>query len=625
MASLIKKPFFCFLIIFGLVFTAYSFMLQGSFKTMDDEVSIIQNEQIQSFSNIPNLFTSSFFNANSYYRPLVSLTYMIEYHFFGLNPLFYYLTNIFLHVAISLSLFWLLILLLKDRLTAFAVALLFAVHPIHWEAVSNISGRAILLCALFYILTFIFYHRAQDRNSRTDFFLSLAFFVPALFSKESALMFPALAFTYRALFLQERGRRLLKGCLTLVPYVLLGGTCLMVRHILGISRLYLWPSLREAWLGFVTFLRSVITYLRILFIPVDLQFDRSARILTDFFNPEVFLTILSFGFLFGFVWTQRKRLSPAALFFLAWFFVELIPVSQFFASIGVQFGYISIAEHFLYTPSIGIFVLVGLSFRHLARLNRDRRAVSPKILKMIVGVLYAFLFFLTIGQNIYSSHEIPMLKRSLELNPENLRIRYNLAYSYVREGRYYEAEIQFRKVLERTPFIAKARIGLGKALVDQGRLWDGIREYEKIGDAGPLNELLENNRRAAYRLLSRRYKDILKDRPDDPQVHYSLGVVTFKLGQAQLAADHFQKAVILKPGLKNALFNLALAYEALDQPARAAGPYENLLGLDGEKDYMDRHALSRLAEIYAEIGPTDKALEYNKKFKDFEATHKQSQ
>src|ERR1041385_3808772 len=125
------------------VMAAYSFMLQAPFREMDDAVMIVQNPDIRSFQNIPKIFASSFFGDRSYYRPLVSLTYMIEYHWFGLNSFFYNLDNVLLHMLNVLGVYFLIRRLMKDQTLAFGVALLFALHPIQWEAVANVSGRVI--------------------------------------------------------------------------------------------------------------------------------------------------------------------------------------------------------------------------------------------------------------------------------------------------------------------------------------------------------------------------------------------------------------------------------------------------------------------------------------------------
>ena len=162
MDQIIQKPILVLFLIVVLIFTAYSFVLSAPFKTMDDQVSIVDNENIKSFGNTGKIFKTAFFGDRSYYRPLVALSFMIEYHFFGLKPVFYYLTNIFLHCLNTLLVFFLVMRLLRDRPLTYGVTLLFAIHPIHWEAVANIPGRSILLSAFFYLSAFTAVNDAHE-------------------------------------------------------------------------------------------------------------------------------------------------------------------------------------------------------------------------------------------------------------------------------------------------------------------------------------------------------------------------------------------------------------------------------------------------------------------------------
>ena len=183
--------------------TAYSFMLSAPFKTMDDEFSIVNNFNIKSFQNTVQILGSSFFNGNAYYRPLVSLSYMLEYHFFDLNPLFYNLDNLLLHLATSISVFFIVFIIFKNCWMGFFTALLFAIHPVHWEAVSNIPGRSILLCAFFNLNAFLFFclSRRDEAIPRLCayglYVLSLIFFFLALLSKESAVVLPFILLSYQ--------------------------------------------------------------------------------------------------------------------------------------------------------------------------------------------------------------------------------------------------------------------------------------------------------------------------------------------------------------------------------------------------------------------------------------------
>ena len=97
--NLLKSNLTIFLILGILGFSLYSLILHAPFKTMDDYYAIILNSKIKSFQYVGEILRSSFFGENSYYRPLVYLSFMIEYHFFKLDSFFYNLTNVLLHVG----------------------------------------------------------------------------------------------------------------------------------------------------------------------------------------------------------------------------------------------------------------------------------------------------------------------------------------------------------------------------------------------------------------------------------------------------------------------------------------------------------------------------------------------
>ena len=106
-----------------------------------------------------------------------------------------------------------------------------------------------------------------------------------------------------------------------------------------------------------------------------------------------------------------------------------------------------------------------------------------------------------------------MFERSLRLNPDNVRVRRSLAAVYAGLLKPEEAEKHFRLALEVSPDEAWAAIGLGKSLCDQGKYTQGIKVYESVRHAGALSDLLEDNKKASYGVLQRKYKDMLKVQP----------------------------------------------------------------------------------------------------------------
>ena len=124
--------------------------LQNSF-VYDDDSTIINNYFIRHWSNLPALFTSKYFalSAELTYRPVVTLSYFIDYTFWHLNPLGYHLTNILLHAINSVLVFIFAFQVFKNRKSAFISALFFSSYPLFSEVVNAVGFREDLLACMF--------------------------------------------------------------------------------------------------------------------------------------------------------------------------------------------------------------------------------------------------------------------------------------------------------------------------------------------------------------------------------------------------------------------------------------------------------------------------------------------
>jgi tetratricopeptide (TPR) repeat protein len=606
-----RNKVWVFLCLFAVVVFVYSFMISAEYKTMDDEVSIVKNEDIRSWSNVGKLLTTSFFGGNAYYRPLVSLSFMAEYHLFGLQARYYYITNILLHVAASFVCYQLMILFLKRFTWAFAVSLLFAIHPIHWEAVSNIPGRAILLSAFFALLAFYYFCLSLEGKGGIRYrVLSWIGFALSLMSKESGGVLPLLMFSYLYFLGRKPFEPVWRWSRPLIPFFIIEGIYIGVRHMLGITKLFYYRSVGEAALGFVTFLRSVLTHVRLFVFPVDLQFDRSRPLFFSLWDGEALATILVFLLMAVLFIKWRRRFSPLTLFLMSWFWIEMMPVSQCLVSIGVQPGYISTAEHFLYSPSIGVFALAVMGGHALGQRILKTKILSPWGWRVIIIGGYLYLMIMTIQANMYSRQELAMLQRSLDLAPYNARLQVSMGLLYAKKNRFSQAEYHFRKTVEYAPDNARGRIGLGKALIDQGKYWEGIAEYEKVTDAGNLSELLADNKKAAYQILTNLYQGMINKDPGNADAYYSLGVVLTKLDEIDSSIEVYTKALKINPSHRNALFNLGYCLATQGRSADAAVAYERIIGQADPGDGLQQQTYFQLSLIYDALGDRARASEY---------------
>jgi hypothetical protein len=187
-----KILIFQILLILVLGFLVYSSSLSGDF-IWDDYLLVKYNTHIKTISYLPRLFLEDIGAGKNEkscaYRPLQMASYCLDYQFWRLNIFGYHLANVLLHIFTALALFWLVSILFGDRLLAFWTSILFVVNPLHTEAVAYISGRADLLAGVFVLLGFIFYIKQTKTPNTWVFWLMIASYFLALFSKENSLIF----------------------------------------------------------------------------------------------------------------------------------------------------------------------------------------------------------------------------------------------------------------------------------------------------------------------------------------------------------------------------------------------------------------------------------------------------
>lgn len=154
------------IILLGIV--VYSNSIDNRF-IWDDHFLITNNESVKNWSGIPKVFTSDVEDGSGrrfiLYRPIQMVTYMFDYSLWHLNAKGYHLTNIALHILVSLSLFWLINVLCGNTLISFLASMFFVAHPAHTEAITYISGRADSLSAFFYGgLAYLIYKKSVFRQ-----------------------------------------------------------------------------------------------------------------------------------------------------------------------------------------------------------------------------------------------------------------------------------------------------------------------------------------------------------------------------------------------------------------------------------------------------------------------------
>jgi hypothetical protein len=199
------------LIVFVVSLGVYANSLFNDF-VYDDVPQVLENRWIRDTEYIPDILSKDVWAFEreeggwNYYRPLMYLVYMANYHVFGLRAWGFHLVNLLFHAGVSILVFLIIYALLTTwRLgksssplgPSLAAALFFAAHPIHTEVVAWVAGIPELTFTLFLLISFFFYMRSGDgKLIKGNYLLSLAFFPLALLSKETAVILPLLLILY---------------------------------------------------------------------------------------------------------------------------------------------------------------------------------------------------------------------------------------------------------------------------------------------------------------------------------------------------------------------------------------------------------------------------------------------
>jgi len=566
------------IIVLGLI--AYGSMLPAPFRVMDDRISIVDNPAIKSIRNIPAIFKEGYFHDQSYYRPLVNLSFMGEWRAFGFNSFFYNLDNLILHILNALLVFLLASKLTNNDTIGFWTGLLFVIHPVQWEAVCNIPGRSILLSAFFVLSSLLLFLEFYKHRSGYLGLLVLITFWGGLLCKESAGVLVFVAMAYLA---GDKTKQWPQKFKCLWPFFIGIAGYLFLRKFFGITDVHQTSQPGVLMLGFVTFLRSVITDLRLFVFPVDLHYDRSLPFMMSLSQPQALGTCFFWAaFLFLGV-LYRRRIRPFILFLISWFFLELLPVSQLVTSIGVGAGHVSTAEHFLYLACIPVFIGMVMGFRF----------VKPPLAKFLAGGFLIFLLLTAVEQSIYASNEFNMINRSLAFEPNNPRLQGAMAMLSVFRNDIPDAQKHFRAAIEAEPFNPTYHIGLGTALCQQGKFIEGLEQFVVFESGDKDKDLVLRQENLAMKQI---LQQLSNGKTFDSRGWLAIGIYYAKIGQEAQAIDAFLKSVSLNPGQTDGWFNLGSLYEAGHNWPAARMAYKKLLSLHDttffQRDFAARHLVA---------------------------------
>lgn len=451
-----------------------------------------------------------------FFRPLVTFTYAVDHYFWKLDVRGYHLTNILWHVLASLAIYALILQLYRDRLAAFLSALFFTLHPVHTEAVAYISGRADPLCLFFFLLSFILYIRSSENRRPASFsalFMGI-FYGAALLCKEHALIFLPIVGAYSIIF--KKNIKLWPTLLALIITSLYLFIRLEDYRLLGAIHPYKSDLITRLPGVFASFAQ----YARLLAVPLDLHMEYGMRFYS-WSDPRVLAGLGLFLSTLGVACVHyRNRMIS---FPLIWYIGSLVPVSNLFALNA------SMAEHWLYLPSVGIFMLASFI---LARRLRSRHRVAAVAVTVALAAAFGFL---TVRQNRTWRDAVQFYERTLSFEPDSARMVNNLGTALQERGKIKEATKVMEKAVAMNPQASESQYNLGNLYALEARYAEARACYQKAVTINPKFYL----------------------------AHYNLGVIAEGLGERDAARKSYTQAVQANPRFGQALNKLRMLEESI--------------------------------------------------------------
>ncbi|XP_053082080.1 protein O-mannosyl-transferase TMTC1 isoform X4 [Acinonyx jubatus] len=628
----------------------YGRSLQGEF-VHDDVWAIVNNPDVRPGAPLRwGIFTNDFWGkgmaentSHKSYRPLCVLTFKLNVFLTGMNPFYFHAVNVILHCLVTLVLMYTCDkAVFRNRRLAFATALLFAVHPIHTEAVAGIVGRADVLACLLFLLAFLSYNRSVDQRhvgecfppTVSPFFLLLSLLLGtcAMLVKETGITVFGVCLVYDLFSLSHKqeksyltARTNRNFLLTMRPF--LKRATLVVTYVIVLLYFRLWimggsmplfseqdnPASFSPYIltRFLTYSYLLAFNVWLLLAPVTLCYDwqvGSIPLVETIWDTRnlatillaVVMTLLSLHCLAAFKRLEHKEVLVGLLFLV----FPFIPASNLFFRVGFV-----VAERVLYMPSMGYCILFVHGLSKLCTWLNRCGATTLTVSTVLLLLLFSWK---TVKQNeIWLSRE-SLFRSGVQTLPHNAKVHYNYANFLKDQGRNLEAIYHYRTALRLYPRHASALNNLGTLTRDTA---EAKIYYQRALQLNPqhnralfnLGNLLKSQEKKeeAITLL----KDSIKYGPEFADAYSSLASLLAEQERFKEAEEIYQAGIKNCPDSSDLHNNYGVFLVDTGSPEKAVAHYQQAITLSPSHHV----AMVNLGRLYRSLGENSLAEEWYKR------------
>lgn len=560
-SKLYKTAFFVILLVTLLNFTN---VISGDFVA-DDMFYIVNNESIRSLFSYDLLFPKKhLFSSFNNYRPVYNFILALEYALFGLNSIPYHIFNILLHTVNTFLLYLLTLKYTDKKLLALLAAIIFAVHPIHTEAVSNITGLSEVLTSFFALFAIWLYSKSKKLD--VYYISSLLCYLFAILSKENGIValgviilldvcnnwlnlskLKSKLFYYGGYFFVLFSYLLLK--------INLRGSIINNKNLIFLdsfsSRIYTMSLVFIKYICLLVFPNKLIAF-----------YDTTIIKIVNQFNVEVILAlILIFALLItGVILLWYQRLIAFSILF---FFGTMSVVSNVFFDIGVI-----MAERFLYFPSISVCLIFGAIFYWLINHSSKLKIIGVCLFTLVCLLATVRTYIRNLDWLTQDSVRTSFISNAPQ-SPRIALMLYDRALELFDEGKVNEAITVNKELTTKFPNYAQGHYQLGKILHSVNKYQEALPYLARAKQLTPQDE--EISLAYALALLNNgiveeakiELESLIKENPNLVEANNYLGIVYLNLQLYTQARKQFEITLKINPNYKPAELNLIKLQEII--------------------------------------------------------------
>jgi len=452
---------------------AFSPVLTAGYINCDDRLYVTENPYVQAgLTNESIRWAFTALHANNWH-PLTWLSHMLDIRLFGMNPTGHHLTSLLLHLANTMLLAWLLKRLTGAFWRSWAVAALFALHPLHVESVAWVAERKDVLSAFFWLITMVCYERFARRPESGTYILTCICFILGLLAKPMVVTLP-IVLLLLDFWPLGRWRReaspsigeaaypslpLSRLFLEKLPLLAASAAASLVTYYAQQSSLNSLPFLSRV----LNAIYSYGAYMQKTVWPAGLSIFYPLKASIPTWQVALSLILL---LSIALLCMAGFRKYPYLAIGWLWYLVTLIPVIGL-----IQVGEQAMADRYTYLPSIGLFIMLSWGAADIA----EKFRLPNRTVSLFAGALMLLLAALTFRQTGYWHDSVALFSHALAVTNRNCLAHNNLGAALMRNRDYQAALRQFNDSLDINPSDSDVWTNAGIIYCSTGR----YREAEK--------------------------------------------------------------------------------------------------------------------------------------------------